>query len=212
MRRAEALDALLEAANEQGGYVNGLQAKRLGVERKDIDRLVAAGDLQRARRGVYRMRHPQSRLEDEMAAWLHLQRDILPWERRGEPRAVLSHESAAGFHRLGTIIPGRPTFTTLRGPRNTEADDLVLHHMQLPDQDWTWKRDGTLRLPVTTPARTIVDLMLLREEPSYIERATREALGRGQTTPEQLRDTARHRKSNSRAIEGRVARLLEEIA
>ena len=83
--------------------------------------------------------------------------------------------------------------------------------MQLPGQDWTWERDGTLRLPVTTPARTIVDLMLAREEPSYIVRATREALARGHTTPEKLRETARRRKSNSQAIEGRVARLLEDI-
>lgn len=210
MKRAEALEALLEAANEQAGYASGPQAKRLGVGRKDIDRLVAAGDLQRVRRGVYRMRHAQSRFEEEVAAWLHLQRDLLPWERSDEPRAVLSHESAAGFHRLGTIIPGRPTFTALGGPRTTAANDLVLHQMQLPDQDWTWERDEILRLPVTTPARTIVDLMLSREEPSYIARATREALARGQTTPEELRDTARHRKSNSRAIEARVARLLEE--
>lgn len=212
MRRAEALDALLEAANEQGGYVSGPQAKRLGVGRKDIDRLVAAGDLQRVRRGVYRMRHAQSRFEDEVAAWLHLQRDLLPWERRDEPHAVLSHESAAGFHRLGTIIPGRPTFTARRGSRTTAADDLVLHHMQLSDQDWTWERDETLSLPVTTPARTIIDLILSREEPSYIVRATREALARGQTTLEKLRETAQRRKSNSRAIEERVARLLEEIA
>jgi hypothetical protein len=157
------------------------------------------------------MRHAQSRFEDELGAWLHLQRDLLPWERRDEPRAVLSHESAAGFHRLGTIIPERPTFTALGGPRTTAADDLVLHQLQLPDQHWAWERDETLRLPVTTPARTIVDLMLLREEPSYIIRAAREALARGQTTPEALRDTARHRKSNSRAIEGRVTRLLEDV-
>ncbi|MEA2147282.1 MAG: hypothetical protein QOI23_2502 [Chloroflexota bacterium] len=211
MKRAEALEALLEVANEQGGYVSGPQAKRLGIGRTDINRLVAAGDLQRVRRGVYRMRHGQSRFEDEVAAWLHLQRDLLPWERRDEPRAVLSHESAAAFHQLGTIIPGLPTFTALHGPRTTTADALVLHQMQLPGQDWTWERDGTLRLPVTTPARTIVDLMLAREEPSYIVRATREALARGQTTPEKLRETARRRKSNSQAIEGRVARLLEDI-
>jgi predicted transcriptional regulator of viral defense system len=211
MRRAEALEALLEAANEQGGYVSGPQAKRLGVGHKDINRLVAAGDLQRARRGVYRMRHAQSRFEDEVAAWLHLQRDRLPWERHDEPRAVLSHESAAGFHRLGTIIPGRPTFTALHGSRTTTADDLVLHHMRLPDEDWTWERDETLRLPITTQARTIVDLMLAHEEPSYIVRAAREALARGETTPAKLRDTARRRKSKSRAIERRVERLLEEI-
>lgn len=211
MRRTEALEALLEVANEQGGYVGGPQAKRLSLGRSDINRLVAAGDLHRVRRGVYRMRHARSRFEDEIAAWLHLQRDVLPWERRDEPRAVLSHESAAAFHQLGTIIPELPIFTAFRGPRTTTADDMVLHQMHLSDHDWTWKRDESLRLPVTTPARAIVDLMLTREEPSYIVRATREALTRGQTTPEKLRDTARHRKSNSHAIEERVAQLLEGI-
>ncbi len=210
MKRGDALETLLELANEQGGYLSGSQAKRLGVERTDINRLVSAGDLQRVRRGVYRMRHGQSRFEDEVAAWLHLQRDVLPWEGRDQPHAVLSHESAAAFHQLGTIVPGLPTFTAFRGPRTTTADDLVLHQMQLTDQDWSWAVDGTLRLPVTTPARTIVDLLLSREEPSYIVRATREALARGQTSAERLREAARHRKSNSQSIEGRVARLLED--
>jgi predicted transcriptional regulator of viral defense system len=211
MRRAEALERLLEAANEQGGYVNGPQVARLGVGRKDIDRLVAAGDLRRVRRGVYSMRHARSRFEDEMGAWLHLQRDVLPWECREEPRAVLSHESAAAFHGLGTIVSGRPTFTALGATRATTAADLKLHHMQMGPQDWSWERDESLRLPVTTPARTIVDLLLSGEEPSYVERAVREALAREQTTPEAVRDAARHRKSNSKTVERRIERLLGDV-
>jgi hypothetical protein len=132
-----------------------------------------------------------------MGAWLHLQRDVLPWECREEPRAVLSHESAAGFHGLGTIVSGRPTFTALGGTRATAAVDLKLHHMQLRPQDWSWERDESLRLPLTTPARTIVDLLLSGEEPSYVERA--------------MRDAARHRKSNSKTIERRIERLLGDI-
>jgi predicted transcriptional regulator of viral defense system len=212
MRRDEALSALLEAANEQGGYVTPAQGRRLGLERDDFYRLVDAGDLQPVRRGVYRMRHAQSRFEDEIAAWLHLQRDQLPWEGRDAPRAVISHESAAGFHGLGTIIPERPTLSVLRGSPTTAAEGLELHHMRMVPEDWAWEREETLRLPVTTPARTIVDLILAKTEPSYIVRAAREALTRRRTTPEELLDVARRRKARSGAIETRVKQLLEQIA
>jgi predicted transcriptional regulator of viral defense system len=124
------------------------------------------------------MRHAQSRFENDVAAWLHLQRDQLPSEMRNTPRTVISYVSAAGFHRLGTIIPSRRTFTVLRGSRTTEMDDLELHRDRLSDEDWAWEHADNLRLPVTTPARTIVDLILANQEPSYIERAVREALAR----------------------------------
>jgi predicted transcriptional regulator of viral defense system len=211
MRRTDALDALLEAANEQGGYVNGAQARRLDVTDGDIKRLVHSGDLQPVRRGVYRMRHAQTRFEDDLAAWLHLQRDTLPWEQREEPRAVLSHQSAAAFHDLGTIVPTKPTFTAVRGGI-TEAEGLVLHRMRLPREDWAWTRDGTISLPVTTPARTIVDLVLSHEELSYIERAIREAISKGQTTVDELLETATRRKTNSLSIQTQVAKLLEVVA
>jgi hypothetical protein len=42
MNRSEALETLLEAANEQGGYVSAAQATRLGLDRGDIERLAAA--------------------------------------------------------------------------------------------------------------------------------------------------------------------------
>lgn len=212
MRRPEALNALLEAANEQGGYVSVAQAIRLGLAHSDIERLERGGDLQRVRRGVYRMRHAQSHREDEIAAFLLLQRGQLPWESRQAPRAVVSHDSAAAIHRLGTIIPERPTFTVPQGTTTTTAGDVEVHHMRLRKEDWSWERDEALSLPVTTPARTIVDLVLAKAEPSYVLRATREALSRQQTTPEQLLDTARHRKSRSRAVQARVSELIGEAA
>ena len=113
MRRSEAIEALLEAASEQGGYVTASQATRLGLARDDVARLVDSGDLQRVRRGVFKMRHAQTEHEDDIAAWLHFERSRLPWERQGETNVVLSHESAAAFHRLGTIIPSRVTVTLL---------------------------------------------------------------------------------------------------
>src|SRR5690606_8230665 len=119
---SEALGALLEVASEQGGYVNSAQAARVGLSRNDVARLVRSGDIRRVRRGVLGMRHAELWHEDEIAAWLHFERDRLPWERRGHSEAVLSHESAAALQGLGTIIPGKPTVTV--SPRRRRASSL----------------------------------------------------------------------------------------
>ena len=95
----------------------------------------------------------------------------------GETHVVLSHESAAALQRLGTIIPGRPTVTLLpTSGRSPHVTDIEVRRASLRDDDWAWLDVGGLKLPVTTPARTIVDLLLDNQEPSYIVRAANEAL------------------------------------
>jgi predicted transcriptional regulator of viral defense system len=213
MQRSEALEALLEAASEQGGYVTASQATRLGLARDDIARLVDFGDLQRVRRGVFRMRHTQAQHEGDIAAWLHFERDRLPWERRGGTNVVLSHESAAGLHGLGTIIPQNPTVTLLpESRRSPHVTDIDVRHAPLRDKDWAWSDVGPLKLPVTTPARTIVDLLLDKQEPSYVLRATTEALAERRTTRAEIMDAARHRKSRTEALQARMASLLDLAA
>lgn len=210
MQRSEALDTILEVASEQGGYVGTAQAVRLGVPHAAILRLERVGDLQRVRRGVYRMRHANSRWEQDLAAFIFLEQGRLPWETKEGPRAVLSHESAAAFHGLGTIIPELPTFTALRGRAASKAADVEIHGMRLGATDWRWERAEDVTLPVTTPARTIVDLVLTRVEPSYVQRATREALSRKQTTRKELMEAARRRKAKSASIQARVAEMAGE--
>jgi predicted transcriptional regulator of viral defense system len=210
MRRTEALSALLEAASEQGGYVTALQAVRLGLGRDDIARLASSKDLRRVRRGVYALRHADARHEDEIAAWLHFQRDRLPWERTEPPSSVLSHASAAALRRLGTIIPVEPVLTLTAG-RLPELDDVRVHRIPLRDEDWTWTDLGGVMLPVTTSSRTIVDLLLDGEEPSYVGRAIVEATRRGEADRESIVDAARHRKGPSKTLERRVTELLERV-
>lgn len=213
MLRREALDNLLEVASEQGGYVTTAQASRLGLVRDDLFRLMESGDLQRVRRGVYRMRHAQLQHEDEIATWLTIERGRLPWECKGEPQGVLSHESAAAIHQLGTIIPMRPTLTLRPDVRRyPNASDIVVHRAPLRTEDWAWYDAGSLMLPVTTPSRTIVDLLLDKQEPSYLARATREALSAQLLTPGQLMDSARHRKSQTASLQERAAALLDSAA
>ncbi len=213
MYRSEALEAVLETASEQGGYATASQATRLGLARDDIARLVRSEDLRRVRRGVFRMRHAQAQHEDEIAAWLHFERDRLPWERRGKTNVVLSHESAAALQRLGTIIPARPTVTLLPASgRSPHVTDIDVRRAPLRDDDWAWLDVGELKLPVTTPARTIVDLLLDKQEPSYVVRAANEALAERLTTREEIMDAAHHRKGRTAALEARTASLLDLLA
>lgn len=207
------MNALLEAATEQGGYVTALQAIRLGLARDDIARLVDTGDLRRVRHGVFAMRHAQIPQEDEVAAWLHFERDWLPWERRGRAGVVLSHDSAAALHGLGTIIAGHPTVTIpARERRSARAAGIVVRRAPLGEEDWAWLDVGALRLPVTTPARTIVDVLLDGHEPSYVQRAITEAIAEGVATPALIMEAARRRKSASKALQARTAELLEGVA
>jgi predicted transcriptional regulator of viral defense system len=213
MQRTEALEAVLEAASEQGGYVTAAQAARLGLTRDDVARLSHARDLQRVRRGIYRMRHASRAHEDEIAAWLHFEQGRLPWERRGATEAVVSHASAAGLRSLGTIIPQRPTITLALGSgRAPHITDIDIRRAALTADDWSWLKLEDVTLPVTTPARTIVDLLLDGEEPSYVLRATREVLTGQLATPEEIMAAARNRKNRSKALQARTATLLDQAA
>lgn len=212
MAREDVLPALLEVASEQGGYVTAAQATRLGIERSRLSRLTETGDLRRVRWGVYAMRHADHRSEDEIGAWLSVDRERLPWERRTDAVAVISHASAAGLQDLGTVIPQPPSITVPPELRSaTRARDIELHVASLSEDDWMWLRSDGVRLPVTTPSRTVVDLLLAGEEPSYVQRAIADALANDRMTPDELVETARRRKKRTAGLTSRVTNMLEAV-
>jgi predicted transcriptional regulator of viral defense system len=208
LAREDLLPTLLEIADEQGGYLTTAQAARLGVEPSRLSRLTKSHDLRRIRHGVYAMRHAHHRLEDDIGAWLAVDRQRLPWERR-DAVAVLSHASAAAIDNLGTVIPQLPALTVRPEDRSaTRANDIELHIAQLTADDWRWVSTEGVRIPVTTPARTIVDLVLAHEEVSYVQRALSEALADGRTSPDDLLDAARRRKSRTASLQKRLRSLM----
>jgi predicted transcriptional regulator of viral defense system len=213
MPRSEDLDALQEIAAEQGGYFTAAQAARFGVPQTNLARLAGSEDVRRVRRGVYAMRHARNRLEDEIGAWLSVDRKRLPWERRDDPVAVVSHASAAGVHGLGTLIPRQPALTAAPEHRSaTRASGIEFHVAPLAREDWEWVDAEGTRLPVTTPARTIVDTILSGEEPSYVIRAIAEALDLDTMTPADLVAAARRRKTKTATLTQRIDDLLRQAA
>ncbi len=112
--------------------------------------------------------------------------------------------SPGHHHPAVTVPPGSGISPRVTG--------IEVHRAPLRDTDWSWSDVGALKLPVPTPARTIVDLLLDNQEFSYVVRATHEALTEGLMTPAELVDTARDRKSRAGVLQTRTASLLKQAA
>jgi predicted transcriptional regulator of viral defense system len=132
---------LARIAARQHGLLTRAQILRVGVGAQAIDYRVKRGRLHRIHNGVYALGHvPPSPLMRPMAAVLAC----------GDG-AVLSHRSAAV---LWALLPAR------QGPIQITA--AVAHHRRGVECHRT-RLDRSLRtihwgIPVTSPARTVVDL------------------------------------------------------
>jgi very-short-patch-repair endonuclease len=179
--------AILQLAARQHGVVTRPQLLVLGLSPSAIDRRLAAGRLTALHRGVYRVGPPVAPRAREMAAVLAccgasaLARGGAPPPARAKP-AALSHRSAADL--LG-IVPGRrpcgPMEVSVQGSCRGR-DGILIHRVRVLPADEITRVDG---IPVTTPARTILDLaasLAARE----LERAVAEAIALRGTTPAEL--------------------------
>jgi very-short-patch-repair endonuclease len=155
--RSDPLDArLAQLAQRQHGVVSRRQMLALGLGKSAIAEWVRKGRLHRVHRGVYVVGYPQlTRNGHFMAAVLAC----------GEG-AVLSHFSAAVLWGMlngdGKVHVTAPTCRSRPG--------LVVHRARLAAEEVT-KRAG---IPVTTPARTLIDLADVAP-PRTVERGIDEA-------------------------------------
>ncbi len=210
MQSDDALHLLNNVAVEQGGFVTTDQARAVGVTSKTMVELARRRLLERFVPRVYALAfgRPSSPNDELFAAWLALDGSVLPWTRgEHEPTAVVSHASAAAVRGLGSIIPGLPEFT-VRRPRS-QRPDLQLHTSQLDPRDWEWLvMPPAFRLPVTTPARTVTDLIAARYEPDYVRRAIRESWPSRAAASRELLAAADRRSGSHARVRAEIEPLL----
>jgi hypothetical protein len=175
--------AVWTLARNQHGVVSRRQLLDHGMSSKAIERRSARGRLHAIHRGVYAVGRPELTARGWwMAAVLAC-----------GSAAVLSHESAAqlwGIRRLGGPSPNEarkrsPSLIDVSVPGSTSRrrQGIRAHRRdELPSRDRT-RRD---RIPVTTPARTLIDLAARLEE-GPLEAAVNEADSHGLIDPEMLR-------------------------
>ncbi len=186
------LGGLEALALAQGGYFDRGDAQAHGIDDRLLSYHTRTGRFARVLPGVYRLRAaPPASHEDLWLAWV--------WSNY---RGVISHESALALYDLSDVLPNRVQVTVPPGfARSSGAFEL--HWARLADDDLT-TYEG---IPVTTPARSIVDAAALGTGPEQIERAIQQALARALVSPAQLLAAARRPRYRHRR---RVLPLVEE--
>jgi very-short-patch-repair endonuclease len=146
-------------AGRQEGVVSYAQLRALGLSASGIDRRVRSGRLHLVHRGVYAVGHP--RLTWRGRLWAAV------LATGGPGRAAISHRSAAALWQFAPIPAGRIEVTTLLTSHTTAA----LHIHRARSLEATTDDEG---LPLTTPARTLLDLADVLT-PHRLERACHQA-------------------------------------
>jgi very-short-patch-repair endonuclease/predicted transcriptional regulator of viral defense system len=153
------------------GIFSRADAVRLGATQRIIRRRLATERWEVLHPGVYRLAGtPSSWRQALLAGCLTF----------GE-EAVASHRAAACLWRLAGVEPGTVEIIVPRGgSRRRRA--IIFHEVALPAVDVT----SVDAIPVTTPARTLIDLAAVVSK-EVVEEALDDALRRGLTSISRLR-------------------------
>jgi predicted transcriptional regulator of viral defense system len=213
MELISALELLGDYTAGQWGMVTTRQAQSLGVDDVTLHRLKTAGLLETVRHGVHAATSsPASGARPEQAAWLSLRPGTPAWERPAlDPDGgVVSHRSATRLHGLGDLADTGIELTVPR--RRTMRDpNVVLYQGKLAAAEVDLI-DG---LPVTTPLRTVRDLLDRRTDASHVATIIRQAVDAGQIPPADLPDAiaayARRYGAPANDGAGLLAHLLAQI-
>ena len=158
--------SVTDLAAAQWGLITTSQAQATGVNRTTLNRLAVAGVLVHLSHGVYALRTATG---DDLlplrAAWLTLEPARLAADRLTDrtPAAVISHASAAQLHGYGDLLADRHEITVATR-KQTRRPELRLHRADLPDRDVTFLHG----LPVTTPVRTVLDLLTTHHDGEHV--------------------------------------------
>jgi very-short-patch-repair endonuclease len=170
--RVAASGGVAELAARQHGIVTTKQLNDHGVGRRAIAARERAGHLHRVHQGVYAVGHPGlSREQRWMAAVLA----CLGYRGRSPGEAFLSHRSAAALWQMLPAIAGPVDVAIVGEAGRARHLGIRVHRPRTLEASMTATVNG---IPVTDPARTLVDLG--RARPS-----------RGGATPGQVRQARR---------------------
>ena len=155
-RAPASLDARIAAlAARQHGVVSRAQLFALGARAHQIDDRVNAGRLVPLHRGVYAVGHAALRIEGR---WLAA---VLACG----PGAVLSHRDAAALWELASAGTGQVHVSVPGRAGRRRRDGIVVHRpTSLPPEQATTRRG----IPVTSPARTLVDFAEVSRRPALV--------------------------------------------
>lgn len=162
--------ALFELADRQAGYFTAAQARALGYSDRAIHYHKRRGEWIPVGWGLYRLRAYPVSPEEELVRLTLWSRN-----RKGEPQAVVSHETALRLYGLTDLVPEHYHLTVPFSFRKRPPAGVVLHRARLREGEY--REHAGYR--VTTPLRTLLDVAAGDLSPEHLAAAVEEALARG---------------------------------
>ncbi len=166
-----------------------------GLTADQVGHLVRLGILDRVARGVFRVAASRETWEQRLRVAVLV----------GGAAAVVSHRAAARLHAIEGFDRAPLEVTVPRGRRGRARRSIVHQSSDLERRDTT-RRAG---LPVTNPARTLVDLGQVVDV-GLVEVAVDDALRRGLTTLDHIADVHERVGRRGRAGTAPITTLLDE--
>ncbi|MFH1442054.1 MAG: type IV toxin-antitoxin system AbiEi family antitoxin domain-containing protein [Candidatus Omnitrophota bacterium] len=161
---------LFEIASLQQGYFTAKQAVRVGFSYRMHSHYKQSGQWLDIDRGVFRLAQFPNSPDEDYVRWSLWSRD-----RKGEPQAVFSHDSALSIHGFSDIMPSKIHFTVPSGFRKKTPKGCVIHKDKIsPDEKE--QRGGFF---VTKPLRTIIDSAESNLSIDYLQHAIKETCDKG---------------------------------
>jgi hypothetical protein len=185
---------LAAIAEQQTGLVSTAQAATRGISRAALGRLAHAEVILPLRRGIYLLRGNPPELLDLRAAWLATNPDRDP-DADLTDGPVISHAAAAQVWQAGDLSAW-PVDVTVPHRRWSRQQDVRYRVRALSNADVT----VVSGLPVTSPGRTVADLLDDRmggHDPAHVGKVAADLLAARRETRAGL---ARH-------LEGKGSRL-----
>jgi predicted transcriptional regulator of viral defense system len=178
----ETARTLFSLAMEQSGYFTAKQALAAGYAYPSLEYHVSTGSFERVDHGLYRLASLPVGEHDDLVR-------LSLWSRnqKGEPQAVVSHESALVHFDLTELLPGAVHLTVPPKFRKAPPPGCVIHKASLSPMD-TEERAG---FRVTTPLRTLLDVAVDGISREQLEKAVDETLTRGLVRRTQLIEAVR---------------------
>ena len=182
---------LLPLAEQNDGLVTAAEARSLGITDSVLARLTQRGKLERVARGVYRIPYFPA---DPFSQY----REAVLWAlaSHGPERVALSHETALGVYGISDVNPARIHLTVPKHARlrRQKPKWVVIHRGDLPTSDVT-THEG---LPVTTVAKSVMDVMETTGRLGLARRAIKDARREGFISAADLRRLTRQLSQHAR--------------
>jgi putative AbiEi antitoxin of type IV toxin-antitoxin system len=172
---------LFSKALEQGGYFTAKQAKKAGYDYPHLDYHVSTGSFERVEHGLYRLRSLPPGEHDNLVRLTLWSRN-----RRDEPQAVVSYESALVLYDLSELLPAEIHLTVPPKFRKDPPAGCVLHKARLAPKDIE-ERAG---FRVTVPLLTLLDVAASGVPEEQLQKAVGDALARGLVRRNKLLEAA----------------------